>query len=190
MKTCSIPDCTKAVQSRGWCSMHYKRWSRSGDTASRRRTPDDRFDEKTEPLLWSGCHIWTAGLVPDGYGRFRLGGRNVPAHRYAWERANGPIPEGMELDHRCHTPSCVNPDHLRPATVSENRAHLNGARRNRKFNLPRGVYRRKTGYIAQVYRHSKPHYLGMYSTVSEASAAAEKARQELFGEFAGKGVAS
>ena len=39
METCSIPGCTSAVVSRGWCSKHYTRWQRHGDPLVTSRTP-------------------------------------------------------------------------------------------------------------------------------------------------------
>jgi hypothetical protein len=67
-----------------------------------------------------GCWLWTAAKA-GGYGRFALaGGRLVPAHRYAWEVLVGPIPAGMQMDHLCRTPACVNPAHLEPVTQREN----------------------------------------------------------------------
>jgi hypothetical protein len=49
-----------------------------------------------------------------------------------WEQVNGPIPEGLQLDHLCSVPSCVNPDHLEPVTPAEN------ARRSRSTKLTPG----------------------------------------------------
>jgi hypothetical protein len=57
---------------------------------------------------------------PDGYGRVWLYGGMVLAHRASFEAFVGPIPEGMEIDHLCYVPSCVNPEHLEPATRAEN----------------------------------------------------------------------
>lgn len=76
----------------------------------------------------TACWVWQG--VPDGsngYGRLRVEGRRTPAHRYFYERANGPVPNGLVLDHLCRTPLCVNPDHLEPVTIAEN---------TRRGNLP------------------------------------------------------
>jgi hypothetical protein len=42
------------------------------------------------------------------------------AHRVYWERANGPVPDGLEIDHLCYTPACVNPAHMETVTHGEN----------------------------------------------------------------------
>lgn len=68
----------------------------------------------------TGCWEWQRAKGPLGYGRIRIGGKLYQAHRYFWEEANGPIPEGLQLDHLCRNPSCVNPDHLEPVTNAEN----------------------------------------------------------------------
>lgn len=44
----------------------------------------------------------------------------VAAHRLAYEELRGPIPSGLELDHKCRVRGCVNPWHLEPVTTAEN----------------------------------------------------------------------
>lgn len=58
------------------------------------------------------CLIYTGGKNDRGYGQFRYNGRGDYAHRYAWERVNGPIPEGLTIDHLCFVRACVRLEHL------------------------------------------------------------------------------
>ena len=187
MTTCTIGDCEKPSRTRSWCNMHYQRWLKHGDPlggSERFATPEEAFLARTEPLLWSGCIIWTGALDRGGYGMLHANGRTVPTHRYAWEQINGPIPAGMVIDHTCWERSCVNTDHLRLATRAQNNSNLSGVRKN-GAGLPRGVYRHGRGYSAQVRHNGAPHYLGTFETVEEASAAAQAKRAILFGAFAG-----
>ncbi len=67
------------------------------------------------------CWLWTAKITTNGYGSFSIGAKDkVSAHRWLYERINGPLPEGMELDHLCRTTACVNPAHMEPVTHREN----------------------------------------------------------------------
>jgi HNH endonuclease len=68
----------------------------------------------------TGCWTWTGRLSQDGYGRFKVGGRRVPAARWTYERWVGPIPKGMEPDHLCLNRACVNPMCLEIVTHREN----------------------------------------------------------------------
>lgn len=80
-----------------------------------------RFAAKVE-VAKSGCWLWTARLNRNGYGMFMDpdSKRSRVAHRYAYEVARGPIPEGLQLDHLCRVRHCVNPDHLEAVTQREN----------------------------------------------------------------------
>ena len=53
--------------------------------------------------------------------------RMALTHRVAWIAKNGPIPEGMTVDHICRNRKCLNVEHLRLLTNSEN-ASDNGFR--------------------------------------------------------------
>ena len=85
------------------------------------KTIDERFWEKVEKTLT--CWIWTANRHPKGYGKFSINGKSTPAHHYSYSQINGPVPKGLDLMHLCDNPPCVNPDHLRPGTRSENMRH-------------------------------------------------------------------
>ena len=72
----------------------------------------------------TGCWVWQWSRTAKGYAHIERSGFNQMAHRAYYERANGPIPKGVEIHHTCGNPSCVNPDHLEPMNASGHlRAH-------------------------------------------------------------------
>jgi hypothetical protein len=67
------------------------------------------------------CWIWQRGLNTRGYGLAADGNRRRRgAHIVYWERENGPVPKGKELDHLCREIRCCNPEHLEPVTHTVN----------------------------------------------------------------------
>ena len=88
----------------------------------RRGTPFERMWNKF--LVGDGCWDWTAGVDADGYGRIGIweNGRSTSrrAFKLLWEMFNGPVPDGLELDHLCRRPICIRPGHLEPVTHEEN----------------------------------------------------------------------
>lgn len=79
----------------------------------------DRFMEKVMVDTNSGCWLWAGNISPQGYGRIS-GFREPQAHRLAYNLYIGPIPNGLDLDHKCRVRCCVNPSHLEPVTRAEN----------------------------------------------------------------------
>lgn len=113
-------------------------------------------DGPVHPVLGTPCWLWTATPTPLGYGRIRVDRQTRrQAHVVAYELVNGPVPDGMDLDHLCHThddecpggPSClhrrcVHPEHLEavPPLVNNSRGKkgLRGSNNATKTHCPHG----------------------------------------------------
>lgn len=79
------------------------------------------YSHKILPEPNSGCWFWMGGLSERHYGViYPARGRNVRAHRVAYQMTLGPIPDGLVLDHLCRIHCCVNPDHLEAVTQAVN----------------------------------------------------------------------
>ena len=144
-----------------------------------KKTTEERFWEKVDK---SGeCWLWMASCYPDGYGRFKHGEKVVLAHRLAFEWEHGEIPEGLQVDHRCHERRCVRPDHLRLVTPAQNQQNRRGATRASTTGV-RGVSWHKPSrkFVVQVGLSGKLHYAGSFDTLKEAEAAVIAKRRELF----------
>lgn len=90
---------------------------------NRNSTTEERFWSKVDITSSpKGCWLWIAPLDEDGYGRFHIDkNRKIGmAHRFAYELLVSPIPPKLVTDHLCKTRNCVNPNHMRLVTTSEN----------------------------------------------------------------------
>lgn len=130
---CYVSGCEGSNKARNMCSKHYFRWRRGRPVAEPswfEQEPAERFwkrVDKNGPLpdiadsrvsVSTPCWSW----MPSGntYGGFHVKGKYVGAHVFSYEESFGKVPAGLELDHLCRNPSCVNPEHLEPVTHAEN----------------------------------------------------------------------
>jgi hypothetical protein len=83
----------------------------------------DRFFAKVVlPPDPTDCWEWIGATTYTGYGLIRWRGARGPgrAPRIAYELFKGTIPVGLEIDHLCNRPRCVNPTHLQVISHREN----------------------------------------------------------------------
>lgn len=123
--------------------------------------PIPALSEARIAVFWSrvqvgaadACWLWCGKVTARGYGSYS----NFAAHRIAYTIACGPIPDGLELDHLCRTPLCVNPHHLEPVSGAENirRGYSPTAINARKTHCPKGH-----PYTPETLRNDKRGYRG------------------------------
>lgn len=109
-----------------------------------------------------GCWCFTGALNSHGYGNIYFQGKYVSTQRMSYQIFCGPIPEGMHVDHLCHTREncsggdtcrhrkCVRPSHLGLATHRDNllRGRGVGGDNFRKTHCPEGhEFTEETTYI-------------------------------------------
>ena len=109
-RICSVNGCERGgLIVRGMCRAHYRRVSRHGTTDSKQGRWRGSIAERVAAgvvKMSSGCLEWSGSPDRYGYGRARVNGKTIGAHRIAWELVNGPIPDGMCVCHHCDNPLC------------------------------------------------------------------------------------
>ena len=127
------------------------------------------------------CLLWAGAIATNGYGQSWEKGKHAQAHRRAWEKANGPIPEGLFIDHICGTKACVNVEHLRVVTRKQNNEHHTRARSNNTSGY-RGVGwdGAKGKWRARITHYGRARFLGHFDSPEAANEAAVAARNATF----------
>lgn len=187
---CSVDGCDRKHYGRGLCVIHYERKMRTGDPGPAGAIPRGSWARPPEERFWAKvnktdtCWLWTGGRMRNGYGypfmvSSKRGVRTLP-HRYSYELANGPVPPGLDIDHMCHVPLCVNPAHLQAVNRTLNNENRSRANKNSKTGV-RGVSwdEQRRCYEVSATANRKKHHGGRYSTLEEAEAAAIALRNSL-----------
>lgn len=144
------------------------------------KTPQESFNART--VRQGECLVWAGAIRPNGYGVMWDGQRVVRVHRWAYEQANGPIPEGADIDHICGNRACAEASHLRVTSRKQNMENLTRPNRNSPAGV-RGVHRNTSGgkpWRVRVKHNYREYNGGYYDTIAEAEAAAIELRNKLF----------
>lgn len=181
-ETCSLPECDNAKDRRGYCNAHYLRMRNHGDPRGggplRSRNPEATLEAKTVRI--GRCLVWMGSASKKGYGRMSVNGKSMYVHRYAYELAYGPVPQGMLVDHRCHNKICVEPSHLRAITTMQNNQNRAGAQANSTTGIRGVAFHKQAGkFMVSVGHMGEEYNGGLFSSIEDAERAAMALRKEL-----------
>lgn len=181
-KKCSFDGCERVHESRGLCKSHAQQ-QREGRALKPIRTKTDSkevfFLERVEKS--SGCWNWMGKKTTHGYGQMKHAGTVRAAHRYSWELAHGELDENLSIDHLCHNPPCVNPDHLRAVSHRSNMENRISSHSNSKSGVSWVMWDAgQKNWRARVASNGKKINIGRFSSLEEANAAALEMRAKLF----------
>jgi hypothetical protein len=94
------------------------------------------------------CIVGKGELTRLGYIRVEIQSKKILAHRLAYEKKFGQIPQNMEIDHLCHNKSCVNVDHLEAVTHQVNCQRRKNAKLNsEKVKEIKNLLKTNTNYL-------------------------------------------
>jgi len=104
----------------------------------------------------------------------------IGAHKFSYELVHGQVPKGLVVDHICHEPRCVRPDHLRAVTVKQNLEHKLTESRTARSGVRGVVWNGTLGkWMAQVRHNTKLYIGGYFDNVEDAAVAVRELRLKL-----------
>ena len=115
-----------------------------------------RFEMHVDKDPLSGCWIWNGHCACGGARpTISVNGRQVKAHRYAYDVFVGPIPLGAYVCHKCDNTKCVNPKHLFVGSQDDN---MKDMVRKGRANHPVGVMNGRAVLTEENVRFIRSHY--------------------------------
>ena len=130
-------------------------------------------EERFYSMVSKDCWIWQGARQTNGYGKVcrHIDGKvnYIAAHRWSWMLRNGPIPEGLNVCHKCDVKLCVNPGHLFLGTQADNIRDM-----HRKARAPVGERSNKNKLTEAMVREIRTLYVRPKRNRSNAVELAKK----------------
>ncbi len=124
-RTCRANNCNGAHKAKGYCAKHYQRLTKHGSPIGGGTSKGAALQFLRDLLDAPESHIcieWPYHRQPSGYGYVQWDGQQTGAHRVVLLLKSSPVSPDMHAAHSCGNKGCVNPAHIRWATVGENHA--------------------------------------------------------------------
>ena len=125
MSKCIVTGCERKIRSNSLCHKHDELRRRTGGTELKCHydnpymSPEDRFWARVKQGKPDECWPWQ-GSCKNGYGTFRVDGKDILVHRFAYALKYGQLPDDMMGTHKCNNRSCCNWDHIKPGNNLSN----------------------------------------------------------------------
>lgn len=127
---CGFLGCDKTRHTLQWCVGHYNQLWRGGHLRplGERLNPATVWDLETifaSCTRSDDCLLFGTEQVSK-YPQIRYGDRAQVVHRVVYTLHSGEDITGVPIHHKCGNSKCVNPDHLEPASATENTLEMLG----------------------------------------------------------------
>lgn len=198
MKKCSVPNCNKPHEAKGYCHTHYCQFKKYGKIRRTQKSKNEiiQYEDYAEIILYNRSSeevartqisLESIPLVKDikwrllktKYVEGNKDGKFIRLNRFLLNVTDRKI----EVDHIDGNPLNNRLDNLRVCSRSQNA--MNTRTRTDNTSGCRGVTldKRANKWVAYITVDGKTTYLGNYTDKDEAIRVRLKAEQELFGEF-------
>lgn len=184
LKPCVVEECDGSPKAMAVDWGHYFEYQSNGTLIWKKRPLSDFASARA----WKVESVRRVGKVAgyktkDGYRLVRVSGISTFSHRIIWEMHHGPIPDGMQVDHKDGNKNDSRIENLRICSDLQNR--WNTLARKKNIHKLKGVvfFKRDAVWVAQITASHKRYCIGRFQTKGFAAVAYAKASLKYHGKF-------